>query len=482
MSDHQENHDLDHIRKRVKSKLANYVEYNFSQLQNDLLKTFFDLAQEFEGVDDLYRICVTVPLEAMQVESSLYILDQSRQRLELVCDSRHGLLDEPQPVPDWIHLVEDPYMTTHSYVVPIYRKPPVKSGAEQPVTDADASPSPLASSVGGINSVMGMFEISPLARLSEADRLFFFIKYVNRIGYRLHNRFIAQQNVSHLKFINSLVMDIEHNVIIPNMYFKHLFNQLRKKILEMADLEEIVTALACGDRVSAADCNEVGTTVGRLRQDLMEYHKELQKHHANLSLFLESLFRREHFRVGHLVLLPKRCLVEKEIIQPQLDHYSSRLQAAGISVERPRGMELEQIPIMVDIGLLAQVYANLFSNAVKYTCPITDHFGSTRKYIAYGREIINDYFGEGQKGIKFNVFSTGPHIPEEETSDIFKEGYRGRDSGYQPGTGHGLAFVKHVIELHGGKVGYEATEQGNNFYFVLPLPPVDPLVPMLSNE
>jgi signal transduction histidine kinase len=35
--------------------------------------------------------------------------------------------------------------------------------------------------------------------------------------------------------------------------------------------------------------------------------------------------------------------------------------------------------------------------------------------------------------------------------------------------GHGLAFVKYVVELHGGQVGYEPTPEGNNFFFVLPL-------------
>ena len=42
-----------------------------------------------------------------------------------------------------------------------------------------------------------------------------------------------------------------------------------------------------------------------------------------------------------------------------------------------------------------------------------------------------------------------------------------------PGTGHGLSFIRHVIEMHGGRVGYEPTQEGNNFYFILPLPPVD---------
>ena len=50
---------------------------------------------------------------------------------------------------------------------------------------------------------------------------------------------------------------------------------------------------------------------------------------------------------------------------------------------------------------------------------------------------------------------------------------RGDNDRDVPGTGHGLSFIRHVIEMHGGRVGYEPTQEGNNFYFILPLPPVD---------
>jgi len=103
-------------------------------------------------------------------------------------------------------------------------------------------------------TILGMFEISPLEKLNEAD-LFFLKKYANRIGFRLHNRLLAQQNIHHLKFINSLVMDIEHNVIIPNMYFKHLFNQLRKKIGELQELELEMTELKKTADVNDDACN-----------------------------------------------------------------------------------------------------------------------------------------------------------------------------------------------------------------------------------
>jgi len=131
----------------------------------------------------------------------------------------------------------------------------------------------------------------------------------------------------------------------------------------------------------------------------------------------------------------------------------------------------EEFEIFVDVGLLAQVYANLFSNAAKYTGEIIDHHGRPRKAMAYGRELVPDFPEKGQQGIKFNVFTTGRHLSEEEALKLFEEGVRGPGSENVPGTGHGLAFIKHVVELHGGRIGYEPTPEGNNFYFILPIPP-----------
>jgi signal transduction histidine kinase len=467
--------DLLHIQKRVREKLVDHTRYNFTKLQNNLLKSFFDLVQEYDRLDDFYRISVVVLLESMQIESKLYLLNDKEKHLQLVCTSQQGIIREPVPVPTGIYLSDQPYTTNNSYVVPIYRKPPQDKEQDNNVMFQTQQ------QWLGLTKILGMFEIFPADKLSEEDK-FFLSKYANRIGFRLHNKLIAQQNIHHLKFINSLVMDIEHNVIIPNMYFKHLFNQLRRKINDMEELEQTMLGLKKTTGVSDEAFQEVLDRLVSLRTDLVGYHQELQKHHANLSLFLESLFRREHFERGHLVLKPKLCRVEKEIIQPQLGQYRSRMRSNNIVVDRPTGMDSEEIPILVDKGLLSQVYANLFSNAVKYTQGIIDQDGNTRKAVAYGREIIEEYFGPGQRGVKFNVFTTGSHIPHEEVSGLFSEGFRGINSIDKPGTGHGLAFIRHVIELHGGKVGYEATSQGNNFYFILPLPTVKLLQPWPDND
>jgi len=114
---------------------------------------------------------------------------------------------------------------------------------------------------------------------------------------------------------------------------------------------------------------------------------------------------------------------------------------------------------------------------VKSTEEIQAGDGRSRKAVAYGRELRRDYFGPGKDGIKFNVFSTGPHLRLEEVEKIFDDGFRGSNSGRSPGTGHGLSFIKQVVEIHGGTVGCELVPGGNNFYFVLPTYPGPEVLP-----
>ena len=52
----------DAIVQRIHEKMANYKRYNFSADHNDFLKAFFDLSQEYDQMEDFYRICVAVPL------------------------------------------------------------------------------------------------------------------------------------------------------------------------------------------------------------------------------------------------------------------------------------------------------------------------------------------------------------------------------------------------------------------------------------
>jgi signal transduction histidine kinase len=451
--------DLAEVVGRVKEKRRIFKEYNFGPLKDSAIKTFFDLAQEYETMENFYRVAVSVIREFFGFDSRLYLIC-SEDTLELVCDSLHGLYPTKTPPLAHIHLASQAYEAEDSWVLPIRGN----------LLLVDQLP------FYAKDQVIGMLELFPAPRISKKDR-FFLEKFANRLGYNLHIKIIAQQNIQHIRFINSLVADIEHNVIIPNISLSLYLRHLRHKIQKLKEME-------CLCQVRTAECDNQPLAQQDFRElvDAMEAdYQTLEQHYKGVSLFIESLLRLSHFQKGHLVLRRRTTRVTSEIIQPQLGLFMDKLGERHIEIDTRAGvMPDEDLPLSVDKGLMAQVYNNLFSNAVKYTRRNQEG----RKYMAYGRDLLQDYFGPGKDGVKFSVFTTGPHIPSEDVPHIFDEGYRGRNVDGEVGTGRGLYFVRNVVETHGGEVGYEATPGGNNFYFVLLLviTPEGPLVADLGLE
>ncbi len=450
--------ELAAVLSRIRKKKEDYERYNFTAIQDRTLRAFFDLAQEFETFENFYRIAVFVPKIFMDFDSCLYLVDFDTGKLKRVCDSLNALGVCGMDPPEGVGVSSKPYELGDSFLAPIRGNKRLFA----------------IKAIAKATDVIGMFEVFPRAHLTDKDKLFF-EKYANRIGYNLHYKLLAKQNEEHIKFINTLVADIEHNVIVPNIKYKYFLKLIEKKVNELDN----VMGLLRQHLKDAENCNcphvkqaeEVEVRLCQVVDDLRAYYMDIKKHFENTSLFLESLLRREHFQKGELVLRRRRCNFRKEVIEPQLERYKERLARRGIVIDNQLGgVPDEDIPLAVDIGLISQVYANLFSNAEKYCQEVTDEQGNKIKFMAYGRQIIPDYFGPGKDGIKFNVFTTGPHLKPEEAEHIFEEGFRAREAaGARPGTGHGLHFVKKIIEVHGGEVGYEPVSMGNNFYFILPI-------------
>ena len=205
----------------------------------------------------------------------------------------------------------------------------------------------------------------------------------------------------------------------------------------------------------------------------MDQYRQILTHYEQTSLFLETLLRRSHFEEGRYVLEKRACNFKKQVIDLQLERYRPRFEERGIEIDTSLGgVPDQEIEVVVDIGLVSQVYANLFSNAVKYTREVTDTAGRKRRFISFGWERKENFFGPGRDGIKLNVFTSGPPIPPETAAHLFEEGVRGENASGEYGTGHGLYFIREVVRLHGGVEGYEATSLGNNFFFILPMDPV----------
>ena len=454
--------ELATVLSRIRKKKEDYERYDFTSIQGRTLRAFFDLAQEYETLENFYRVAVFVPKVFMDFDTCLYLVDFESGKLKRACDSLNAFGVCGMDPPEGVVLSSEPYEKGDSFFAPI-------RGNKRLLA---------AKNLANAQDIIGIFEVFPKALLTAKDKLFF-EKYANRIGYNLHYKLLAKQNEEHIKFINTLVEDIEHNVIVPNIKYKVFLNLIKRKIQHLSQIsssldKHLEEAHKCNcPRIASAEesARQLERTIG----ELADCYKDIEKHFQNTSLFLESLLRREHFQKGELVLRRRMCNFRKEVIEPQIERYRERLRRRGIEIDNQLGgVPDEDMPLAVDIGLISQVYANLFSNAEKYCQEVTDESGRKLKYLAYGREIIPDYFGPGHHGVKFNVFTTGPHIPPEEAAHIFDEGFRATSTAKKPGTGHGLHFIKKVIEVHGGEVGYEPVPLGNNFYFILPIKDVIP--------
>jgi len=122
--------------------------------------------------------------------------------------------------------------------------------------------------------------------------------------------------------------------------------------------------------------------------------------------------------------------------------------------------------VLGDALQLTRVLENLIDNALKYTPRGSAICVSVRRL---ARTVGA---GEGVGDVEICVRDNGPGIPPEDLPHIFERFYRvdkGR-SRAQGGTGLGLSIVKHIVQLHGGRVRAESRlGEGTAIYFTLPV-------------
>jgi two-component system phosphate regulon sensor histidine kinase PhoR len=115
---------------------------------------------------------------------------------------------------------------------------------------------------------------------------------------------------------------------------------------------------------------------------------------------------------------------------------------------------------------MTQVFENLLDNAIKYTP------AGTRLTVCSRRR-------DGE--VEIVVADNGPGIPAEDLPHLFERFYRvdkgrSRETG---GTGLGLSIVKHIVQLHGGRIGVESS-LGGGTTFTIRLPDRDPSIGVIT--
>ena len=180
----------------------------------------------------------------------------------------------------------------------------------------------------------------------------------------------------------------------------------------------------------------------------------IQRHTDRLNSLLEDLLtlsRLESIYPG----LRRESTSLAGLITGLVDDYHARPAAAGhqltFSIDPAVG------DLLLDPLKITQVFENLVDNALKYT-PKGTHIDLSARL--------------RENAVEVCVRDNGPGIPTEDLPHIFERFYRvdkGR-SREKGGTGLGLSIVKHIVQLHGGRVWVESTlGQGTAFFLSLPL-------------
>jgi signal transduction histidine kinase len=436
------------VVERIEAKFLDYDGYDFSRRQILALNIFFELSQEMRGREMFYAVCMAIPQALFGLESTMYLLEDEETFALAACSS--GKCDKASTLP-WNDVMNE-RLTIRGECMHI----PIRGNPEY--NDMLAFEPP--------HDVLGSFVMRPCAGLPGHARLFL-EKYVNRVGYQLHHRIIRARNREHIAFIKSMVQDIGHNVIVPNMYFKLYFNRLKRKIEQLH-----LTTSSILSKVNEGATPELvseGNRLAGIAGGIEAQYQEIYSHYESTSMFLETLLRRRHFEEGRYVLEKRDVNLPTSVVAPVIERFRHRFEENGIElVLIGECTEDQVIRLVLDRGLISQVLDNLLANALKYTEPTPDGQGGEEKCVTYGWKVLADFFGPGKPGIRLWVTSSGPPLELSDPLDVYKPGFRAGNVAHKSGTGRGLYFARQVVELHGGKVFYEHTKNGNEFSFVLP--------------
>jgi signal transduction histidine kinase len=177
---------------------------------------------------------------------------------------------------------------------------------------------------------------------------------------------------------------------------------------------------------------EYGDCLGESGRNCLE---EIENQSYRILALMEDLLTLS--RVGHLPP-PEEPVSAGEVVR-------AVLRTLGV----PEGVEVRVAPLpslRVAETLLEQIFANLIGNALRYA-------GRKNPLIEVGGE---RFCGK----VTLFVRDHGPGIPPAERQHVFEVFYRGSTAGDIPGTGIGLATVKRIARLFGGRSWVEETPGG----------------------
>lgn len=193
--------------------------------------------------------------------------------------------------------------------------------------------------------------------------------------------------------------------------------------------------------------------MGLLKKKQKECVNDIYNSNESMIKLINSLLNISRIESGRIIIDPKPTLLNdlvKETARELKNKINIKKQSLKFDLEK-------NLPkINVDQNLISEVYKNILTNAIKYTPE-------------NGKIIVS--ITSDKENIISKISDNGYGIPENEQVKVFEKFYRGENiKTKKEGSGLGLYLVKQIIEVSGGKVGFESkVGKGTSFWFSLPL-------------
>ncbi len=186
-----------------------------------------------------------------------------------------------------------------------------------------------------------------------------------------------------------------------------------------------------------------------------EYADTLVKASANLNTLVTNILQLSKLENERIKPERERFRLD-ELLADTLFTLEEKIESKGIEIV----CELDEVEIYSVKGYLEIVFNNLVSNAVKFT----DDGGRVAVTLKKTQDIVT-----------VRVTDTGCGISPQTGKRIFDKFYQGDTSHSREGNGLGLALVKKVVDLLGGKISVES-EPGKGSAFTVELNDVEKTV------
>ncbi len=190
--------------------------------------------------------------------------------------------------------------------------------------------------------------------------------------------------------------------------------------------------------------------VGALSEKQAELAMAAKEEGDRLYSILEQLLDISRIESGK-ARIDRQVISSHQLAFEAVEQFRRAAQDRGIALEVNLPEDLPAVS--ADRLLIGQVFANLLSNALKYTFP-----GGR---VAIGAQATGDE-------VIFSVSDTGRGIPPQYLQKILEQFFRVPGQHEDSGVGLGLSIVQEIVIAHGGTVNVESIEgEGSTFTFSL---------------